>query len=104
MTYNASYRKSNIVYDLSDSPYNSTVGEFIFYFSTLAHKEKFDNNVDKKIDWLVDSLSRRFHVHVECGLLAMFQLYQQVEGRGFYVEDIFGNIYKNSNEVYLEVV
>lgn len=104
MAYNASQVKKNVIYDLKDSPFYSDEGEFIFYFSSEIHKNKFDRELNKKILWLNDSLSRRFHVGVDASHLAEFQLYQQIEGRGFYVIDMYGNSYINGDDVYFEVV
>ena len=104
MGYNASNRNSPVAYDLENSPYDYSWGGFIFYFSTQAHRDKFANNINKKIDWLNDSLSRRFHIVVNVPEFAVFQLYQQIEGRGFYVIDCkTGDIFKNGNDIYFEV-
>lgn len=87
MSYNASQAKSPVSYDLSNPNYSSTWEEYTFFFSTMAHKEKFDANVKVRIDWLNDSLSRRFHYDVHADALAVFQYYKMVEGRGFKVYD-----------------
>lgn len=51
---------------------------------------KFNENYIKRIEWLNDSMKRRFHISVELDLLAVLQLYMQVETRGFLVRDCIG--------------
>lgn len=87
MSYNATQAKSHVSYDLSNEDYTSDWEEYTFYFSTMAHKEKFDADMQTRIDWLNDSLSRRFHYEVHADALAVFQLYKMIEGRGFKVHD-----------------
>lgn len=104
MSYNASKRKSPVVYDIENSPFYSQWGEFLFYFSTESHMNKFIDNVEKKIDWVNDSLSRRFHIVVNVPEFAVFQLYQQIEGRGFYVLNVMtGENFHSGEEIYFEV-
>ena len=83
MAYNATATKSPVHYDLTTSPYEVSVGYFTFRFSTWKHALKFDEEVSKRVEWLNDSMSRRFHVPCAFDNLAMVQLYQQIEGRGF---------------------
>ena len=87
MTYNASQRKSPVVYNLSDSKFIHEEGRYDFYFSSIKHLEKFQQELDSHEKWLGDSLSRRFHLNIEASDLADFQLYMQIEGRGFVVYD-----------------
>lgn len=85
MGYNASQTKSPVCYDLRKTQWQAQHGEFVFSFSTCAHRDKFLRECDKRIDWLNDSMSRRFHVPCDFEPLALVQLYQQIEGRGFLV-------------------
>ena len=87
MGYNATQAKGHVSYDLSNEDYTSNWEEYTFYFSTMAHKVKFDEGVQTRIDWLNDSLSRRFHYDIHADVLAVFQLYKMIEGRGFKVYD-----------------
>lgn len=87
MSYNATQARSHISYDLTNETYTSDWEEYTFYFSTMAHKEKFDAGVKARVEWLNDSLSRRFHYDVHADALAVFQFYKMVEGRGFKVYD-----------------
>lgn len=56
-----------------------------FYFSSHTHQLKFRRQMNERASWLSDSLSRRFHVRVCAGVLAVLQLYMQIEKRGFHV-------------------
>lgn len=104
MSYNATAASAkNICHDLSNSRYEGYYNGFIFRFSTQAHADKFNREVWKRKEWLDDSLSRRFYVPLDTGMLAAFQLYQQIEGRGFYVEDM-GIPYTSPNDLQLCVV
>lgn len=87
MTYNASQQKSPVHYSLEDSPYWTDFGDYVYKFSSIKHKEKFEREVHERILWLDDSLSRRFHLCINTGDLAAVQLYMQIEGRGFCIYD-----------------
>lgn len=86
MAYNASQQKSPVCYDLRTSPFVYEWGNFKFHFSTEQHVDKFATNAQKRILWLSDSMTRRFHVPCDFENLAVMQLYLQIEGRGFLVE------------------
>ena len=47
--------------------------------------EKFKSKWLIKVEWLCDSMTRRFKFEVDAKWVAIFQLYCQVETRGFYV-------------------
>lgn len=77
--------KHGVEYDLRKSPYRCSWGGFDFYFSSATHLDKFRRLVDRRVEWMNDSMSRRFHFNVEADVIAVFQLYMQVETRGFLV-------------------
>lgn len=82
--------RNGVCYALKRSPYYIARNGMVFYFSSVTHLNKFNREVEKKELWLSDSLARRFNVgYVDASLMADFQLYQQVEQRGFYVENTF---------------
>lgn len=95
--------KSGVCYQLEDSPFYYDYDEFRFYFSSNTHRNNFIKKLPIKRDWLIDSLSRRFHVAICCGLVAAFQLYTQVESRGFYVVRGNGRIYTKASDIVLTV-
>lgn len=79
--------KNGIVYRLTDSPYKCTWRGLVFFFSSALHLKKFQDKLNGRIEWLNDSMARRFHFSVEVDYIAVLQLYCQVETRGFAVYD-----------------
>ena len=105
MAYNASQAKTPVCYDLRKSQWTFDALGYRFYFSTMAHRDKFWRDWAKRVEWLSDSMSRRFHIYVDCSLLAVVQLYMQIEGRGFFVVDLHdGVVYEDSAEFTMQVV
>lgn len=91
-----------VCYDLTRSPFKSTWGKYTFYFSSVKHKESFDGKLQVRIPWLNDSMSKRFKFDVDVSQIAVFQLYCQVETRGFYVVDeIRGYKWRNRESLTL---
>ena len=94
-----------VCYDLSDSPFTFRVGGYQFNFSSVKHMEAFKAKRGVKTEWLSDSLSRRFKMPIDASLLAIFQLYNQVETRGFFVHDLMnGVIYTAADQIKFDVV
>lgn len=93
-----------VCYNLKESPYSLILYGYEWFFSTAAHMENFRKKSRIRRDWLNDSLTRRFKVDIEASELALFQLYQQVETRGFYVVDMYGNVLDCPECVEFEVV
>lgn len=93
---------NGVVYDIHNSPYIVHRNGLIFKFSSARHMDKFMMEVRIREEWLNDSLSRRFKVQVELSILADFQLYQQIERRGFHVEDEEGSVYVCREQVLLD--
>lgn len=79
--------KNGIEYNLNVSPYKCTWRELEFFFSSALHLQKFQGKMETRIDWLNDSMTRRFHFSVEVDYIAVIQLYCQVETRGFLIYD-----------------
>lgn len=97
--------KNGVVYNVGESDYKVLRNGYLFRFSTQKHKEKFIENARIKEDWLCDSLSRRFKVKIDASLAADFQLYIQIESRGFHVENVeTGEVYKCRTDVELALV
>lgn len=92
--------KNGVCYDIRNSPFKVEVMGFEFYFSTQLHAVNFSEKWFMKVDWLNDSMHRRFKVNMSLGELALFQLYMQIEKRGFYVKDVYGcEVYECPQEV-----
>lgn len=94
-----SVSKYGVAYDIVNSPYSCEYREFVFYFSSLPHKHNFLSKVQMKEEWLSHSLSKRFHFSVDATMIAIFQLYAQVETRGFYVIAPEGRELKSLNDI-----
>ena len=80
---------NGVCYDLPNSPYTAVMRGYRFHFSTPKALNTFRTKAPEKIAWLNDSLSKRFRVNFRADLLALFQLYEKCETRGYYVVDIF---------------
>ena len=83
----AQYRlsKYGIAYDLSNTPYVLEALGYLFCFSSPGNMKKFLEGWQKRVDWLNDSLSRRFHLNMQMDEVAVLQWYGMCEGRGFRV-------------------
>lgn len=92
-----------VCYDVRNSPYVYEWRSYRFHFSSVKHLEKFRDNVRMREEWLEDSLTRRFKYRVHAAWLAVFQLYAQVETRGFYVEAYYGSTWEALEEVEFNV-
>ena len=95
--------KYGVCYSLPESPYRAEVMGFVFHFSTPNHQRKFMESARVRCEWLSDSLTRRFHYAVGADILALFQLYEQVESRGFYVVSDDGTVYRSVSDCSFEV-
>lgn len=85
--------RNGVCYNLGDTPFHAEADGYDFAFSSRVHLESFVKKAKVRKDWLNDSLSRRFHVAVKADELALVQLYQQVETRGFRVASPSGTVY-----------
>ena len=104
--YNASvHKKTAIAYQLDNEDYTVEVGRYTFYFSSMIAKKKFVCNYNNRVEWLRDSLTRRFHFHVDADWIAVFQWYMICEGRGFRVYDSnFGEYITSSDSLHFPAV
>lgn len=100
MAYNASQAKSPVTYNLEETNWQAYIQGYTFMFSTMAHRDKFLEKVNGHIQWMNDSMTRRFHMPCSFARLAVFQLYMQIEGRGFLVYDsVEGCVYHKPEDV-----
>ena len=76
---------NGVCYNLKRSPYTYEYFGFRFYFSSRTHLKNFVEKATMKQEWLCDSLTRRFKYDVDASTLAVFQLYNTIETRGFHV-------------------
>ena len=96
--------RNGVCYAIEESPFHEDVDGYRFYFSSETHRRKFFEKAAIRKSWLTDSLSRRFHLHIDASLLAIFQLYGQVESRGFYVVSGRGEEFRCLDQLRLRVV
>lgn len=88
-----------VCYDLEKSPYVVEYRDWAFHFSTKRNAKNFQEKAHVKELWLTDSFTRRFHYSVDAHVLALFQLYEQLEKRGMYIMDKReGCVYDNANK------
>ena len=90
--------KNGIEYNLYQSSYKCFVYGLDFFFSSATHLEKFASNLDKRVEWLNDSMGRRFHYTLDMTLVAILQLYCQVETRGFLIHNLADGEWYNCQE------
>lgn len=76
-----------VEYNLAKSEYKYFWDVYEFRFSSATHLKRFEEQLEAKIEWMSDSMSRRFHFTVCADVLAAFQLYLKVETRGCWVMD-----------------
>lgn len=96
--------RNGVCYAIEHSPFYEVVDGYRFYFSSETHRRKFFEKARIRQNWLTDSLSRRFHFHLDASLVAIFQLYSQVESRGFYVVSEHGEEFRCLEQLRLRVV
>lgn len=83
--------------DLSKSPYIFT--EFVngdrvdIYFSSKLHMNNFLQKRNVNYNMIYNYIYKRFKYHIDCRMLADFNLYTKIENRGFYI--------RINKEVYL---
>ena len=105
MAYNATKASNKeICHSLDISPYEVDWKGWHFHFSTDKHADKFCDKMLEHKAWLDDSFSRRFHVDFDSSMLAAISLYQRIEGRGFYMHDDSGHVYRDGKDILLTVV
>jgi len=82
---------NGVCYDIKESPYRFERCGIEFRFSSVGHLDRFRSESGKRMDWLNDSMSRRFHLPFEGRELALVQLYMQIEKRGFFIRSVDGD-------------
>lgn len=85
--------RRGIEYDLEKSPYRVKSQHLIFHFSSELYRSKFVDECKDYIQFISESLYKRFKFLVRFDELALLVLYRNIEKRGFYV------IIKDTKEV-----
>ena len=77
---------ANIVfYELEDSPFSLSIGDFKFYFSSLFYKDKFRKGYKDFIKCENLKLNVRYNGDIELNDMLLISLYKKIEKRGFRV-------------------
>ena len=92
--------KNGIEMNLQISPYKVIKNGIEFHFSSKLYKKKFLDKLESYQEYVNDSLSNRFGVSVDFGILASIVLYSNIEKRGFLIT-YDGVGYKWLNQVKL---
>lgn len=95
----ADLTRNGVCYDLRDTPYTHEYAGYRFHFSSEYHRRNFAAKVLIREQWLSDSLTRRFKFRVDASIIAIFQLYRQIETRGFYVVSVTGREFASLDDV-----
>lgn len=96
----ANVTENGVCYDLTATPFFVDYRGVRFYFSSNSHAKKFEDKIKVKSEWMSDSFTRRFHFKVDAAMIAVMQLYCQVETRGFRI--LYNNVeYRRREDVCL---
>lgn len=96
--------RNGVCYDLRETPFTYSLCGMTFHFTSAKHREKFTSEAHKRMVWMTDSMTRRFHFLVDASELALMQLYGQVETRGFLVEMRDGRLVDSLDGVSFHVL
>lgn len=76
-----------VCYDIVNTPYTVETGGVVYHFATQKHADKFRLGLLARMEWLEDSLSRRFKIFCPgFGPLAAYQWYRICEPNAFCIE------------------
>lgn len=92
-----------VCYDIRNSPFTYERHGMTFFFSSHSHRVKFKREVQKREEWLQDSLTRRFKCTMAIPEVADIQLYTMVESRGFYITTADGAEYTRPESICIMV-
>lgn len=78
--------RGGVFYNLYDSPYTVQLSSgHILYFSSNNHKMKYIEEYQAYVDYVNESLSRRFKFNIKIDTIGLIVFYSKVETRGFLV-------------------
>ena len=95
--------KSNVWYNLSNSPYFTKLNGYTFYFSSQFNLNRFNTKI--KSNYLEDEtlkLSSKFKCKINCQIIIAILLYRTIEKRGFYI--LGANNYPLESDFEVEMV
>lgn len=95
--------RRGICYNLNISPYTVKVEDYIYYFSSKLHKDKFISRMEKHREECINALHKKWMYNVNLNGLYDLVLYERIETRGFKVTykgmDICRNIVTFGGEI-----
>lgn len=77
--------KSNVCYNLFNSPYHTQYKNYTFYFSSQFNKDRFDNKLQTFVDTEKLKLNSKYYTDIHSEIVLALTLYRLIEKRGFYV-------------------
>lgn len=77
--------KSNVYYELSNSPFNFKISHFLFVFSSKLYLDKFKETYEDYIKKENLKFVVRYKGIIDSSDLLLLTLYQKIEKRGFKV-------------------
>jgi hypothetical protein len=92
--------RNGIVYKLELSPYSATIEGITYMFSSVNHMEKFLEKINENREIISYSLSKRFNVNINFGILSDIVLYAKIETRGFLIKHK-GEIFSCKKDIIL---
>lgn len=78
--------KNGIELNLAISDYKSVYDDFIFYFSSLFYKRKFDEGLENYIEVENAKLKYKYGINLNGSIFLAIAFYKKIEKRGFYVK------------------
>ena len=85
--------KRGIELNIKESKYACVYNGIKFYFSSELYKNKFLANVETFIKIEELKLQNKYRLKLDIKEYLAIVYYKQIEKRGFYIYDMFGNIY-----------
>lgn len=77
---------ANFVYqDLKHSPFSISYKNYVFYFSSVFHKNKFEREKDNYIKNENLKMKNKYKIEIDLSEYFTLSFYKKCETRGFYV-------------------
>lgn len=84
--------RNEIYYDLSQTAHTLNVdyGEqtIKYHFSSALYRFKFQQRMESNRKLIQESLSNRFGIDINSAIIADLRLYNMIEKRGYYIQNI----------------
>lgn len=94
--------RGGVVYSLKDSPYVHHHCGLALHFSSKPHLMKFVERFPKRLENVIERMDRYFGVQGDFRLIALIDLYIDVETRGFHIVCQDGRVASCPAEVTLD--